>query len=308
MRPVRIPADVERPDAVLGDLTARQAFIVAAGLAAAWLAATVLRVWLPLPVALAVASPLGLVAFAVVVARRDGLAGEQLVLAAVRHALAAKRLVAAPDNLPRLPAVAVRVAGRAVPRVAALDVPLVDVAVQGVVDLGADGSALLCAVTPVNFALRTEAEQEALVAVFARFLHADAGGWQLVVSTRPADPAPLAQRVAEAAAALPHPALEQAARAHAAHLRSLAAERGLLSRQAVLVLHDHGGPQAGAAGLARRAEQAQALLSAAGVTVRPLAREAAVATLSAALRSHPVAGGVAAVLTDEIVTRDGTVR
>jgi len=306
--PARIPADVDRPDTVIGDLTARQAAILAAGLVAAWAAATLLRVWLPLPVALALASPLGLAAFAVVVARRDGLAGEQLVLAAVRHALAAKRLVAAPDGLPRLPAVAALLAGCSVPGVAALDLPLLGVCEDGVVDLGGDGSALLCTVSPVNFALRTADEQEALVAVFARFLHADLGGWQLVVATRPADPAPLAQRVAEAAVGLPHPALEMAARAHADHLRALAAERGLLTRQVVVVLHDPGPPCASAAGLLRRAEQAAALLAPAGVAVQVLDRLAAAAAVAAALRTYEPATDAPAVLTDEIVTRDRSLR
>lgn len=306
MTPVRIPADVDRPDTVLGDLTARQAAILAAGLSAMWLVASLLHPWLPLPAALVVASPLGLIAFAVVVARLDGLAGEQLVLAAARHALTAKRLVPAPDGLPRLPLFAVRAAGRAAPAVAALALPLVDVASNGVVDLGGDGSAAICAVTPVNFALRTPAEQEALVAAFARLLHADIGAWQLVVATRPADPTPLAQRVMAAAGGLPHPELEQAARDHAAHLRSLAATRGLLTRQVLLVLHDPARPSTSAPGLARRAEQAAALLAVAGVTVRPLLGDAAVGTVLAALRPDAPASGVPAVLRDDIVTRDGS--
>lgn len=308
MTSVRIPADVDRPDTVIGGLTARQAAILAAGLVAAWAAAAVLRVWLPLPLALVAASPLALAAFAVVVARRDGMAGEQLVLAAVRYAFAAKRLVAAPDGLPRVPAVATHLAGCSVPGVAALDLPLLGVSADGVVDLGGDGSALLCAVSPVNFALRTADEQEALVAVFARFLHGDLGGWQLVVATRPADPSPLAQRVAEAAAALPDPALEGAARGHADHLRALAAERGLLTRQVVVVLHDPRPPRASAAGLLRRAEQAAALLAPAGVAVQVLDRPAAAATVAAALRTHEPAADAPAVLTDEIVTCDRSTR
>ncbi len=275
---VRIPADVDRPDTVLGEFTARQTAILAAGLVAGW----ALTTWLPLPpiLALAVAAPVALAALAVVVARRDGLTGDQLLAAAARYHLRPRRLVAAPDGLPPVPVLARRIR---TPKVAPLDLPATGVDDDGVVDLGRDGSALLCAVTPVNFALRTNAEQDQLVAAFARLLHADLGGWQLVISTRPADPTPLADRLDDDAGGLPHPALERAARAHAAHLRTLTAERGLLARQLLLVLHDPNRPDRAAPALLRRGEQAAALLAAAGVGVSALPAAAAASVLHTAL-------------------------
>jgi len=259
VNPVRIPADIDRPDAVIGDLSARQAAVLGSGLLAGWCLVSALHPVLGWPAGLAIAAVPALAAFAVTVARRDGLAGEQLVVAAVRHALAPKRLVPAPEGLAPLPAYAARATRRSgQPAVAPLDLPVQGVVGDGLVDLGRDGAAVLCEVTPVNFGLRTPREQEALVAAYARLLHADLGTWQTLVTTRAVDPAPLAARIEEASGGLPHPALEAAARGHAAHLVRLAAGRGLLARRVLLVLREPASLPVAAGVLARRAEQAVA--------------------------------------------------
>ena len=51
----------------------------------------------------------------------------------------------------------------------------------GVIDLGGQGWALVCQATPVNLSLRTPPEQQALLASFARLLHALAGPMQVLV-------------------------------------------------------------------------------------------------------------------------------
>jgi hypothetical protein len=75
--------------------------------------------------------------------------------------------------------------------------------------------------------------------------------------------------------ALPHPALEQAALEHASFLDGLAAERDVLTRQALLIVrepgHGTGRPGGTAAGRAlQRAGEAARLLAGAGLQVQVL--------------------------------------
>src|SRR5580693_1771598 len=81
--PVPIPSDVERPDKVLAGLTARQVAIAAVA---------------------ALASPVGLLATALVIGERDGLSLDRLLLAAWRQRRAPRRLVTAPEGVPAPPA------------------------------------------------------------------------------------------------------------------------------------------------------------------------------------------------------------
>src|SRR6266567_8036909 len=76
---------------------------------------------------------------------------------------------------------------------------------DGLVDLDGDGMALACRASTVNFALRTPDEQQALVAAFARVLHALTGPVQLVVRSERADLARLVSDLDEGAGGLPHP-------------------------------------------------------------------------------------------------------
>ena len=68
----------------------------------------------------------------------------------------------------------------------------------GVVDLGGQGWALVCVATPVNLSLRTPPEQQALLASFARLLHALTGPMQVLVRSDRADLTPLVHRPAGA--------------------------------------------------------------------------------------------------------------
>ncbi len=275
---VRIPADVDRPDTVLAGLTARQLAILAIAAVAIWAGYVTTRAVLPLSVFAALAAPVALAAGALALGRRDGLSADRWVLAALRHARAPRRLVPAAGPVPPPPAWA----GEGGPVPAPLRLPAAGAG--GLVDLGADGAALICRASAVTFALRTPAEQAGLVAGFAGWLNSLAGPVQILVRAEPVDLTAEIAALAEAAGGLPHPALEAAAREHAAFLAGLAAE-GALSRQVLVVLRD---PVAAGAGerLARRASEAATALAAAGVSVTVLDPADAAGVLARAADPH----------------------
>jgi hypothetical protein len=109
----------------------------------------------------------------------------------------------------------------------------------------------------VNFALRSPAEQDALAAAYGRWLNSLTGPAQVLIRAGRADLTSAVAELREAAPGLPHPALEQAALEHALFLDGLAAERDVLTRQALLVTREpgHGGTRAGAGTAAARAVQ-----------------------------------------------------
>jgi PrgI family protein len=296
----RIPADVERPDRIAFGLTARQLAILTLAGGAWWtLAAPAARLvgW---PVAAGLAAPVALAGLGLALGWRDGLPLDRLALAALSWRRSPRRLVPAPGGVTRPPAWT-RHAG--VPLPAPLPGPPNGLSEQGVVDLGADGTALLCQASAVNLALRTEAEQQALVASFARVLHALASPVQILVR---ADRVDLGQAVAalEAAApGLPHPGLEAACREHARFLAGLAGRREVLRRELLVVFREPAGTAHPAAVLAGRAEQAAALLAAAGVTLTVAdGHQAAEILAHAAAPEAPArpAGGWA--LPDQVIT------
>ncbi len=105
---VRIPADVERPDRLLAGLTARQLAILAVAAVALWAGYTATRHLVPVAVYGAVAIPIGLVAAMLALGRLEGVAADRWVAAAWRHHRAPHRLVPAPDGVPATPAFARR--------------------------------------------------------------------------------------------------------------------------------------------------------------------------------------------------------
>ena len=121
----------------------------------------------------------------------------------------------------------------------------------------------------MNFALRSPDEQDALAAAYGRWLNSLTGPVQILVRAGRADLSAAVAALREAAPGLPHPALEQAALEHAAFLEGLAAERDVLTRQALLIVrepgHGTGRPGGTAAGRAlQRAGEAARLLAGAG--------------------------------------------
>jgi PrgI family protein len=263
---VRIPADLDRDDRILLGLSARQLAILIAGGLAAWILAGLLDRLLGFWVAAALAAPVGLAGVALALGWRDGLSLDRLAVAAVGWWRRPKRLVVAPDGIPGAPGWA----GPPGPRVAALDGPVHGVAPWGMVDLAGEGWALVCRATPVNLVLRTPTEQQQLLAGFARLLHALTTPMQVLVRTQRADLAPLASRLRGQAAGLAHPALEQAALAHAGWLEELAAGHEVRRRELLVIFHQPPGAPDPATSLTRQAEQAAGLLAAAGVTLTPL--------------------------------------
>ena len=105
----------------------------------------------------------------------------------------------------------------------------------GVIDLGSDGLAVIAVASTVTFALRTPAEQEALVAGFGRYLHSLTAPVQVLIRTQRLDLSGQITDLLTGAAGLPDPGLTRLAHDHAGFLADLAARTELLRRQVLLV-------------------------------------------------------------------------
>ncbi|GAA3040909.1 PrgI family protein [Actinokineospora globicatena] len=330
--PVRIPADVDMHDRVLGPLTARQLAILSAAGAVLYLLWAATRALVPLAVFLAVAVPVGAASAMLALGRRDGVPMDMLLLAAIRQRLAPRHRVAAPEGVrPAPPWLNTNPADAGVRKgmgqvsppgggvsPSALRLPAEAVTEAGVVDLGADGLAVVAVASTVNFALRTPNEQEALVASFGRYLHSLTAPVQVLVRTERLDLSAQIAELRERAGGLPHPALEAAAVEHADYLVQLGQQSDLLRRQVLLVLREPlgvaaptdglGGPgplavlaamtgkrrknadkradagarRAAESRLVRRLGEAAELLSSAGIVVTPLDAGQVTAVLASA--------------------------
>lgn len=247
---VRIPADVDREDRVIGPLTARQLLILAVTGIALYGAYTLTHELVPLPVFLILAVPIGVTAAFLALGQRDGISLDRLVLAALRQRMSPQHRVAAPEGIRPAPEwLTNRVTstddaatrnGRAAVEVspAALRLPAEGVTDTGVIDLGRDGVAVIAVCSTVNFGLRTPAEQESLVASFGRYLHSLTAPVQVLIRAERLDLSGQIAELREQAGGLPHPALEQAAREHADYLDQLRRATVLLRRQVLLILRE----------------------------------------------------------------------
>ena len=148
------------------DLTARQLAILAVAAVVLWVGYTATRHLGPARRLRRGCAPVGLAgARLLALGRFEGVAADRWVAAAWRHHRAPHRLVPSPDGVPARASPWLR--SRPVhcpPRCASRSSGS---AADGIVDLGADGLALVCRASAVTFALRTPTEQEALVAGFA---------------------------------------------------------------------------------------------------------------------------------------------
>ncbi|MFC7617304.1 PrgI family protein [Actinokineospora soli] len=340
-------------DRVLGPLTARQLAILAAAGAVLYLIWAATRAFIPIPVFLAFAVPVAAAAAMLALGKRDGVPMDKLLVAAIRQRIAPRHRVAAPEGVRPAPAWLTpdtdRTAGRkdgtgraGQPEQvspSALRLPAEAVTETGVVDLGADGLAVVAVTSTVNFALRTANEQEALVASFGRYLHSLTAPVQVLVRTERLNLTTQIVELRERAGGLPHPALEAAAIEHADYLVQLAHQSDLQRRQVLLVLRESlqpavptdglGGPgplavlramtgkrrkQAGGqvdpgarraaeSRLVRRLGEAIELLSPAGIVVTPLDAGQATAVLASACNPDsllPPSAGLAGA--DEVIT------
>ncbi|WP_107076211.1 PrgI family protein [Micromonospora sp. MH33] len=277
----RVPADIERPDRIAFGMSGRQLVILAVTgllLYAAWTAvATLVH---PL-VFLAGAMPPAAGAFLLAVGRRDGVSLDAWVLAALRHRRSPRRLVPADGPIVPAPAWVQSTAGPGdrLPLPAPLRLPAQGITGDGLIDLGSDGTTGLVAASTVAFGLRTPAEQNGLVAGFARWLHSLDGPAQIVVRAQRVDLSYLADRFLAAAPGLPHPALEEAARAHVAFLDDLAGQRELLHRQVTIAVRS----RRGAHHAAHHAAEAVRVLAGCEVPARVLDGTEATVRLAASL-------------------------
>ncbi|MGQ0576852.1 MAG: PrgI family protein [Pseudonocardia sp.] len=268
----RIPADVDMPDQVMGPLTARQLTILAATALLLYLTWDLTRPFLPAPLFGVAAVPIAVFAVTLALGRRDGVNLDRMLIAAIRQRVGPRHLVTAPDSMHEAPdwltahtstpgtsgSAGVRSGRPFAP--GALRLPARSVQDPGndasgagvgvgVVDLGSDGLAVIAVASTVNFALRTPAEQESLVATFGRYLHSLTAPVQILVRTHRLDLTGQIRELRARAADLPHPALDAAAREHAEFLAHLARHTDLLRRQVLLVLREPVGPATAADGL-----------------------------------------------------------
>jgi hypothetical protein len=287
----RIPADVDRPDVVVGRLTFRQAAIIAGVGGACWLAFTAVHKAAPHAPAILLAAPLALivlVAAAVALASRDGISGDRFLLAAIAHARRPRLLInplSGAETVP-LPSILPKAWRKAQGRPPApLRLPADGIDAVGMLALREHGHAGIAAASTVNFSLRTPGEQNALVAGFGRFLNSLSGPVQILVRTRRLDLSALVSDLEHAAFALPHPQLEAACLDHAAFLADLSARQQLLSRQVLVVAREPaaGGASEAAARIARRYQEASAALSGAEIRIAAFTPAGATALLADAV-------------------------
>src|SRR5690349_14316540 len=102
-QPVRIPADVDREDRVIGPLTARQLLILAVAGIVLYGAYALTREFVPLVAFLVVAVPIGVTAAFLALGQRDGVPLDRLVLAALRQRMSPQHRVAAPEGIRPVP-------------------------------------------------------------------------------------------------------------------------------------------------------------------------------------------------------------
>ncbi len=279
---IRIPADIEREDKIMAGLTARQVAILAATGAVLWLIFLAVRRVVPVLAFAGASAPVAAVAASVALGRRDGLSLDRLALAALRQTRSPHRLVTAPEGVAPPPAWA---GAAPEPLPAPLRLPAVGIRPDGVIDLGGDGMAVVIGCSTVSFALATPAEQEAMTGVFARWLNSLTAPVQVLIRAECADLGPAIEQLRQAAPALPHPALEEAALDHAAYLAEVAASRDLLFRQVLVIVREpatRGNPGTAAARALRRADDAARTLAAAGITAAILDSPAAASVIAAA--------------------------
>ena len=272
-RPVRIPSDINRPDRVVGPFTARQAAILAGTGAVLYLAWTVVRPPCRGPAVPGRrgtggrgrgghrARPPRRAVDGPAAGRRDTpsphptrptnppprhVGSERVGRCALDRAGAGLDWLPhhrRPQRRPRPQPAAGR--GRRPPGLPARTVTAVPggrgPGRVGVVDLGPDGLVVIALVSTVNFALRTPAEQDGLVAGFARYLHALGGPVQILIRALPVDLHTHLHQLRTQLQHLPHPALAAAAHDHLTHLARLAHQDGdnqLLTRHVLLVLRE----------------------------------------------------------------------
>ncbi|MGW4330507.1 TraG/VirB4 family ATPase [Nocardia sp. NPDC004573] len=336
---LRIPADVDRSDRLLGPFTARQLAVLATTAVLLYTIWAATRSLLPLSV-FAVAAALVFVVVAVaVLTRRDGLSADLLLVAAIRHRLRPRQLVrtrvqVAPKWISRratttrsrmpAPAALTTQAARLPESVTASGSGGV-----GVIDLGADGLAAIAVAGTLNLSLRTPTEQDSLVGQLAGWLHTLRQPVQILIRSARLD---LTEHITglHTAAAQMSPDLAGAALDHADHLTELAAREDPVHRQVLLIWREQtqpltatglrarlsgrrragrvlsdGARRAAESRLLRRMTEAADVLSPLGISVTALDNDAATAVLASCTNPESVVSAAAHIAaTDTVITTD----
>ncbi|MGW0252172.1 PrgI family mobile element protein [Nocardia goodfellowii] len=339
---VRIPADVDRPDRLLGPFTARQLAVLAPTallLYAAWLAT---KSVISPALFLAAASPIAVVITLAVSIRRDGLSADLLLVAAIRHRLRPRHLVRSRTgtraHTPKW--ITERATGSRPPvpaRLSAQAVPLPESVAGsgnggvGVIDLGGDGLAVVAVAGTLNLSLRTPIEQDSLVGQLAGWLHTLRQPVQILIRSARLD---LTGHITglHAAAEQMSPQLADAALDHAEHLTELTAENPT-HRQVLLIWREPAegltasGPRARFPGrgktrrtlsvaarrsaesrLVRRMNEAAEVLAPLGVSVTPLDDTQARAVLASCTNPEALVSTAADIAAPSaIITTDAEV-
>ncbi|WP_338767931.1 PrgI family protein [Nocardia vulneris] len=309
---VRIPADVERSDRIIGPFTIRQVAVFAVTallLYSVWIATRALIA--PLIFAVVV-TPIAVLVTVAVLTRRDGLSADLLLVAALRHRFRPRHLVTSRGR---------GLAGREAPRwitdratrslshrpaPAALTAQAVRLPESvsgsasggvGVIDLGADGLVVVAVAGTLNLSLRTPAEQDSLVGQLAGWLHTLRQPVQILVRSARLD---LTGHITglHTATQQMSPDLAAAALDHAEYLAELAAAEKPTHRQVLLVWRE---PVQGL-----RATGIRAKLSGGGRARRTLSSAARRGAESRLLRRMNEAADVLAPLGVSVTALDDT--
>ncbi|MDE3721435.1 PrgI family protein [Nocardiopsis sp. N85] len=264
----RIPADIDRPEPILFGLTARQCLIIAPALAGAWGIYLLFRDHVPWWAIMAALVPFLGVITALALSERDGRGLEQVAASALAWLRAPKHLVSAPTGqVPVLPRWAPRT--RRASRLEPLRLPASAISPEGVIDLGGR-CAVMIACTTIPFQLTSGREQDQALAAFAGVLDALTESVQFLVQRRSADLTGFTAMVRNGAAHLPHPALAEAALAHADFLDELAATHELSHQQVVAVVSATGSARRAGTALRRTAQDVADRLATLGIRTQVL--------------------------------------
>ncbi|OOC50888.1 MULTISPECIES: PrgI family protein [Nocardiopsis] len=257
----RIPADIDRPEPVLWNLTARQLLLLTPAVLITWALFSPLAGFLPLWASVTVSAVVLGLSWVLALGRRDGIGLDHLAALSVLWLLHAKHRAPAAPRV-RLPRWAPRTARG--PRFSPLNLPASAVHDDGTIDLGQRCAVVLTCST-VPFHLASGQEQDQILASFAAFLDSLTDPAQIVVQRRRMDLDAHIRGTRDRARKLAHPKLRRAALAHGAFLDDLQHRHSPIHHRVLLVLTCDGpAPEAGEA-LLWRAEDAVSQLAAIGV-------------------------------------------
>ncbi|MDE1673189.1 PrgI family protein [Nocardia gipuzkoensis] len=343
---VRIPADVDRSDRILGPFTARQLAVLATAALLLYSAWAATRTVIAPVVFVTVAAPVFVVVAVAVLTRRDGLSADLLLVAAIRHRFRPRHLVRSRGSTrAETPRWITTRAHRSRPRppvpteLSANQVRLPESVSNsgsgavGVIDLGADGLAVIAVAGTLNLSLRTPAEQDSLVGQLAGWLHTLRQPVQILVRSARLD---LTEHITglHTAAEQMSPDLAAAALDHADHLAELTAREDPVHRQVLLIWREPieslavtglrarlpgrgrarralsgGARRAAESRLLRRMNEAADVLSPLGISVTALDDVAATAVLTSCTNPEGLVSAAADIAAaDAIITTDPQVR